>query len=163
MPCSAHESVRTHNQIPATSRAEEMGLAMNALSDSTTMKRRGKDTNTSGSSSSNHIDSNLVMEDNNSSDATCTMDSTIEEPETFAQIQTGDELLGVEERSHSFRGSGAASNHENDRASTAAPIIEYKVYRRRYFGLFQLVLLNVIVSWDVSNAPSLNPAPDSTL
>lgn len=30
------------------------------------------------------------------------------------------------------------------------PILtEYLVYKRRWFGLFQLVLLNVIVSWDV--------------
>lgn len=25
---------------------------------------------------------------------------------------------------------------------------EYRVYKRRFFGLFQLVLLNIIVSWD---------------
>lgn len=27
--------------------------------------------------------------------------------------------------------------------------VEYRVYKRRFFGLFQLVLLNIIVSWDV--------------
>jgi hypothetical protein len=27
---------------------------------------------------------------------------------------------------------------------------EYKVYKRRWFGLVQLVLLNIVVSWDVS-------------
>jgi FLVCR family MFS transporter 7 len=27
---------------------------------------------------------------------------------------------------------------------------QYRVYKRRWFGLFQLVLLNIIVSWDVS-------------
>jgi hypothetical protein len=26
----------------------------------------------------------------------------------------------------------------------------YKVYRRRFWGLAQLVLLNIVVSWDVS-------------
>jgi hypothetical protein len=26
----------------------------------------------------------------------------------------------------------------------------YKVYKRRFFGLFQLVLLNIVISWDVS-------------
>jgi len=26
----------------------------------------------------------------------------------------------------------------------------YRVYKRRWFGLFQLTLLNIIVSWDVS-------------
>lgn len=28
--------------------------------------------------------------------------------------------------------------------------VVYKVYKRRWFGLIQLVLLNIIVSWDVS-------------
>jgi hypothetical protein len=28
------------------------------------------------------------------------------------------------------------------------PVV-YKVYKRRFFGLFQLVLLNIIVSWNV--------------
>lgn len=28
----------------------------------------------------------------------------------------------------------------------------YKVYKRRWFGLAQLVLLNVVVSWDVSTS-----------
>jgi FLVCR family MFS transporter 7 len=28
--------------------------------------------------------------------------------------------------------------------------VHYKVYKRRWFGLAQLVLLNVVVSWDVS-------------
>jgi hypothetical protein len=38
--------------------------------------------------------------------------------------------------------------------STAAilPAAPYKVYKRRFFGLVQLVLLNVVVSWDVSGA-----------
>ena len=31
----------------------------------------------------------------------------------------------------------------------------YKVYKRRWFGLAQLVLLNVVVSWDVSNDVSI--------
>ena len=33
--------------------------------------------------------------------------------------------------------------------SPIAPVV-YKVYKRRWFGLMQLVLLNIIVSWDVS-------------
>lgn len=27
--------------------------------------------------------------------------------------------------------------------------IQYRVYKRRWFGLMQLILLNIIVSWDV--------------
>lgn len=30
-------------------------------------------------------------------------------------------------------------------------VVVYKVYKRRWFGLVQLVLLNIIVSWDVSS------------
>ena len=29
---------------------------------------------------------------------------------------------------------------------------QFKVYKRRWFGLIQLVLLNIVVSWDVSYA-----------
>lgn len=29
----------------------------------------------------------------------------------------------------------------------------YKVYKRRFWGLAQLVLLNIIISWDVSRRP----------
>jgi hypothetical protein len=36
---------------------------------------------------------------------------------------------------------------------------EYKVYRRRWFGLVQLTLLNIIVSWGVRIPVSLSPAP----
>lgn len=44
---------------------------------------------------------------------------------------------------------GPAGNHEaEDDANEQTP--EYRVYKQRYFGLFQLVLLNVVVSWDVS-------------
>lgn len=31
--------------------------------------------------------------------------------------------------------------------------MDYRLYKRRFFGLAQLVLLNVIVSWDVSLLP----------
>ena len=41
-----------------------------------------------------------------------------------------------------------ADGIENTR-SPVAPV-EYKVYKSRWFGLMQLVLLNIIVSWDVS-------------
>lgn len=35
--------------------------------------------------------------------------------------------------------------------------VEYKVYKRRWFGLVQLTLLNIIVSWDVSGAVLFSP------
>ena len=36
------------------------------------------------------------------------------------------------------------------RPDGARPPGEYRVYKRRWFGLVQLTLLNIIVSWDVS-------------
>lgn len=128
-----------------------------------TMRPLKKDTNFNGDSPSDHIDNNFGTEDINRLDATYTNNSTIvdiPELEITTQIRSDDELLDAEQRSHSFRASGDVNHHE-DRGSTEAPIIEYKVYRRRYFGLCQLVLLNIIVSWDVSNTliisgPQLN-------
>ncbi|KAL2197855.1 major facilitator superfamily domain-containing protein [Corynascus similis CBS 632.67] len=40
------------------------------------------------------------------------------------------------------------SSHHATPVGTDAVGIEYKAYRRRWFGLLQLTLLNVIVSWD---------------
>lgn len=34
--------------------------------------------------------------------------------------------------------------------------VSYRVYKRRWFGLAQLVLLNIIVSWDVSDLVFIN-------
>jgi len=50
-------------------------------------------------------------------------------------------------------GSKPTETESSDHAKpvgTDAVGIEYKAYRRRWFGLLQLTLLNVIVSWDVS-------------
>lgn len=44
-----------------------------------------------------------------------------------------------------------ASRHEASPEAGPAPV--YRVYKRRFFGLFQLVLLNIIVSWDVCGTP----------
>ena len=41
---------------------------------------------------------------------------------------------------------GAPEGHEHGQA----PV--YRVYKRRWFGLMQLVLMNIIVSWDVSQS-----------
>lgn len=42
----------------------------------------------------------------------------------------------------------ADANREAATETEAAPV--YKVYKRRWFGLAQLTLLNIVVSWDVS-------------
>lgn len=59
-----------------------------------------------------------------------------------------------------------ASRHETNPAAGPAPV--YRVYKRRFFGLFQLVLLNIIVSWDVCGLPCylecvLMPVPVANL
>ena len=58
----------------------------------------------------------------------------------------------VEERYTDDGDPGRAPRLENATEESGAPVaaVEYKVYKRRWFGLMQLVLLNVIVSWDVS-------------
>ena len=59
-------------------------------------------------------------------------------------------------------GSGAADPGADQNASTAGTpgAVEYRVYKRRWFGLVQLALLNIIVSWDVSHDDSL-PLPST--
>ena len=47
---------------------------------------------------------------------------------------------------HISRVDGAPDIGEQD--EQAPPV--YRVYKRRWFGLMQLVLMNIIVSWDVS-------------
>ncbi|KAI9798526.1 MAG: hypothetical protein M1825_005331 [Sarcosagium campestre] len=37
---------------------------------------------------------------------------------------------------------------ESDHGAASHPINDFRVYKRRWFGLIQLVLLNIIVSWD---------------
>jgi hypothetical protein len=47
---------------------------------------------------------------------------------------------------------GAAAGQQPEGEVAAEPPREYKTYKRRWFGLLQLVLLNIIVSWDVGNS-----------
>ena len=41
---------------------------------------------------------------------------------------------------------------------TAPDEADFRVYKRRFLGLGQLVLLNIVVSWDVSLFPCCTPA-----
>ena len=47
-------------------------------------------------------------------------------------------------------GPSGQSEQDGILAPTIERPVEYKVYKRRWFGLMQLVLLNIVVSWDVS-------------
>lgn len=44
--------------------------------------------------------------------------------------------------------SDQATNHPAEPQPDSTDPVQYRVYKRRYFGLAQLVLLNIIVSWD---------------
>lgn len=48
-----------------------------------------------------------------------------------------------------FRGSGVGDGEPGIAAGAEDAAVSYKVYKRRWFGLVQLTLMNIIVSWDV--------------
>lgn len=77
----------------------------------------------------------------------------IGEVEALHEVRSDDELLGPEDDGPSPQRVTADHGLENGRDqangnSSGGNV--YKVYKRRWFGLVQLVLLNIIVSWDVS-------------
>ena len=106
-------------------------------------KKPSRATNDSGSGSDNGtgIGNSVAAVKRDSGDAIAI------ELETVATQATGsapahDAPLGS--------GAGAEADRDGAVAEAAAVGVEYKVYKRRWFGLVQLTLLNIIVSWDVS-------------
>jgi hypothetical protein len=83
----------------------------------------------------------------------------IGEVEALHEIRSDDELLGPEDEA-SPRGVPAdrrlEHNGEENLEGTVGGGPEFKTYKRRWFGLVQLVLLNIIVSWDVSISSNLD-------
>jgi hypothetical protein len=89
--------------------------------------------------------------------------NSVGEVEALHDLRSDDELLGDAEQ-----GQGRVSR-ENGTPADRTPQLndgtteesagnsggEYKVYKRRWFGLVQLVLLNIIVSWDASSHSAL--------
>lgn len=64
----------------------------------------------------------------------------------LSRTETG---LTVEEQSHAeLSGSNSAELPMMAREANGGQLV-YRVYKRRWFGLTQLVLLNIVVSWDV--------------
>jgi hypothetical protein len=41
------------------------------------------------------------------------------------------------------------SQRQRDGGESATQPLKYKAYKRRFFGLAQLVLLNIVINWDV--------------
>lgn len=71
------------------------------------------------------------------------------DPLALSEVTSNDGLLSEEDgAAEAARGVDGVPNANGDAAYGATT---YKVYKRRWFGLFQLALLNIIVSWDVSN------------
>jgi len=74
------------------------------------------------------------------------------EVETLHEVRSEDELLeGEDERGTRHNGQHAVHNLQSNGAlpeRTVSGGVRYKVYKRRWFGLVQLILLNIIVSWD---------------
>ena len=78
--------------------------------------------------------------------------------EPLEQVRSNEELLGDEQLAgHTVRRSrdgGIEGNDERGSITGDSGPIGWKVYKRRWFGLAQLVLLNLVVSWDVSSRRS---------
>lgn len=69
-------------------------------------------------------------------------------------IRSDDELLGSDDEGDAARRAPAHLGSEGtagDEGTIAGGDTTFKVYKRRWFGLVQLVLLNIIVSWNVSS------------
>ena len=63
------------------------------------------------------------------------------------------ETLYTDEAQHA-ESSGQSRAVVDDASNSDEPVV-YKVYKIRWFGLMQLVLLNIVVSWDVSTTVSI--------
>jgi FLVCR family MFS transporter 7 len=80
------------------------------------------------------------------------------EIEALHEVRSDDELLGDEEQQgRSTQRVIAGLVAEQINRNPSGGVVErtpsgheYKVYKRRWFGLVQLALLNIVVSWDVS-------------
>lgn len=85
------------------------------------------------------------------------------EIEVLTDMRSDDGLLEEEERDSGVpaeRAGGHATGLDgvNGRGGDGhVDATVYKVYKRRWFGLVQLVLLNIVVSWDVSSLPRTPP------
>ncbi|KAI9877164.1 MAG: hypothetical protein M1830_004646 [Pleopsidium flavum] len=73
------------------------------------------------------------------------LDERDEQGKNVAHVQeqyTGGDINGEDRRSRTM------TETENAVADPVVGQIPYRVYKRRWFGLIQLVLLNIVVSWD---------------
>lgn len=71
------------------------------------------------------------------------------EIEALHEVRSDDELLGGQAGGTQLAEAQRNGSIGGEDAEVPGGRV-YKVYKRRWFGLVQLVLLNIIVSWDVS-------------
>lgn len=98
-----------------------------------------------------------VTETNDTNDSS----DRVGQVEALHDLRSDDELLGEDDegQGRATRENGNPGDHtlqSNDGTAEERAVNGgggYKVYKRRWFGLVQLVLLNIIVSWDVSSQP----------
>lgn len=62
---------------------------------------------------------------------------------------TGTQRTDEQAKAHEREGGLRSPRGRNNKSYSHA---NFKVYKRRWFGLAQLVLLNIVVSWDVCTA-----------
>jgi len=102
-----------------------------------------KKTARSGSDSDNGVGNSVAVAGRGSADDIPIEMDTVRTHATGSAPDSHAPLSGVLSAATGTGSDGAA-------AEAAAGVVEYKVYKRRWFGLVQLTLLNIIVSWDVS-------------
>lgn len=81
--------------------------------------------------------------------------SSSADPSALNEVTSNDGLLGEDDEAR--EGSGGTEGPHLANGAPADGATTYKVYKRRWFGLFQLALLNIIVSWDVSTFFLMSP------
>lgn len=121
---------------------------------------------------SNNSRDNLLNDDSRDRDHETTTDAMREwikmdspAQDKIAARVRGEEVAG-ERAKHSTQHEATIGGHHTEEARLATNLpAQYRVYKRRWFGLFQLVLLNIIVSWDVrilTHPPQAHTKQDAT-
>lgn len=127
---------------PLKMRGLKKGSRSNAESATGNSQSQGAARNGSSVSSADKKDDLRATSTNGSGDG-------VGEVDVLSEVRSDDELLGDDEQQHNAASGGAGTGM--DGTAEEGGNVVYKVYKRRWFGLVQLVLLNIIVSWDVSN------------
>jgi len=115
------------------------------------------ETKTAGAEDEKAKDNTTAIETNMAPAGGYTALRTEEDPREDGRFPDKEDVVGADvelrhSRSPVLRDPGDTlpGHGARESAEGGAEVHEYKVYKRRWFGLVQLTLLNIIVSWDVS-------------